>query len=69
MDIHERALAPGETLLLCSDGLHDMVTDEKIRHELAAGSSLDVTAESLVERALEAGGRDNVTVLLVRYDT
>ena len=69
VDIHERALAPGETLLLCSDGLHDMVTDEEIRHELAAGSSLDVTAESLVERALEAGGRDNVTVLLVRYDT
>ena len=46
-----------------------MVTDEKIRHELAAGSSLEVTADSLVECALEAGGRDNVTVLLVRYDT
>jgi serine/threonine protein phosphatase PrpC len=68
VDIHERALTSGEMLLLCSDGLHDMLTDDDISHELAAGASIDDTAERLVQHALEAGGRDNITVLLVRYD-
>jgi PPM family protein phosphatase len=68
VDIHERTLTPGETLLLCSDGLHDMLTDEDISQEIAAGAPLDQTADHLVQRALEAGGRDNVTALLVRYD-
>lgn len=68
VEIHERTLTSGETLLLCSDGLHDMLTDEDIAIELGAGGPVDQTAEHLVERALDAGGRDNVTVLLVRYD-
>jgi protein phosphatase len=67
-EIHERTLTPGETLLLCSDGLHDMLSDEEIRQELAKGDSLEETAQNLVNRALDAGGRDNVTALLVRYD-
>lgn len=65
--IQERTLTPGETLLLCSDGLHDLVSDEEIREEMAGGRALDATAQALIERALAVGGRDNVTALLVRY--
>lgn len=69
VEIHERALAPGDVLLLCTDGLHDLVTDDEIQEMLAARTSLEVSVERLIARALEAGGRDNVTALLVRYDS
>ena len=63
-------LIDGDAVLLCTDGLTDMVTDERIGGALAnvAGgqSPADVCA-SLLEMALEGGGRDNVTVALARY--
>ncbi len=60
-------LADGDQLLLCSDGLTDMVPDDKIARELGAqGNAADV-CQRLVDLALEAGGKDNVTVVLGRY--
>jgi len=56
----------GDLFLLCSDGLTDMVEDSVIEETLARGGSLDGMAERLVRLACEAGGHDNVTVVLCR---
>ncbi len=55
---------PGDTLLLNTDGLHDMVPDSTIQTILAGESSLDTKADQLLQEALEAGGEDNVTFIL-----
>jgi PPM family protein phosphatase len=62
----ERPLAVGDLLLLCSDGLHGLVPDEAIAPLLAAGT-VEQAAAQLIQRALERGGSDNVTVVLGRY--
>lgn len=67
-EIHERTLSAGEVLLLCTDGLHDLLSDRQIEHVLASRASVQASAERLLAQALEGGGRDNVTALLVRYD-
>lgn len=51
-------------LMLCSDGLNGMVEDEKIAEVLSNCNSIEETKEKLVEEALNAGGNDNVTVVL-----
>ena len=61
-------LRPGDTFLLCSDGLTDMVDDAAIAHTLISSGSAGKMAQSLVQQALAAGGRDNVTVLVVQVD-
>jgi protein phosphatase len=60
-------LADGDQLLLCSDGLTDMVPDDAIARELGAAGSAGTACQRLVDLALEAGGKDNVTVVLGRY--
>ena len=52
----------GDAFLLCSDGLNDMLDDEQIESALIKGN-----ASSLVEEALKAGGKDNVSVCLIRF--
>ncbi len=64
--IHTR-LVDNDILLLCSDGLTDMIGDDVIAATMAKATSLDAAAEALVERALDAGGRDNITVVIGRY--
>lgn len=54
--------------LLCSDGLCGMITDEEIKLVLVSEQDLDAMADSLIERALSAGGRDNVTLVLCREE-
>jgi len=65
----EHTLQPGDVALLCSDGLHGMVGDDAISRLLVpVPDSLEEAAARLVEAANEAGGRDNVTVVLLRYE-
>lgn len=56
----------GDQILLCTDGLTDMLTDEEIRVILA--SEQTQKAQRLIDQALERGGRDNVTVVLISID-
>lgn len=56
----------GDRYLLCSDGLTDMVTDDVIRGAMLA-ETIDMAATELVRLALEAGGYDNVTVVLAEF--
>lgn len=63
-DLFEARLAPGEMLLLCSDGLTGMVEDEKIGQTLKDAKTLALAGDALLTLALEGGGRDNITVAL-----
>jgi PPM family protein phosphatase len=66
-EIHEYPVRPGDIYLLCSDGLCDMVDDEDIGMTLTAlGGNLKMAAQHLVQMANDNGGRDNVSVILVR---
>lgn len=57
----------GDIYLLCSDGLSDMVSDEVICKQITeCGRDLDMTAKRLVALACQAGGRDNISVILAR---
>lgn len=63
------ALRPGDALLLCTDGLWDMVYPvERIEALLASSADLSMVCRRLVNAANEAGGDDNVTALLVRVE-
>lgn len=55
---------PGDIVLLCSDGLTDMIPDETIANALGRPLALAQKADRLVELAKMAGGRDNITVVL-----
>jgi serine/threonine protein phosphatase PrpC len=59
-------LAAGETLLLCSDGLTDMVTSEAISDTLRAANNPLQAAKRLAAKAFSAGARDNVSLLVAR---
>ena len=56
----------GDIWLLCSDGLSGMISDEHIERTLKKGGSLGAMADSLLEQALAAGGKDNITLVLYR---
>jgi protein phosphatase len=55
----------GERLLICSDGLHGEVDDESIRAILTMNGKTESVARALLDRALDNGGRDNVTVVVI----
>jgi serine/threonine protein phosphatase PrpC len=65
VDVGEARTAADDRFLLCSDGLTDLVDDVRIGDLLAVGRSPGETARALVARALEAGGIDNVTAVVV----
>ena len=54
----------GDRILLCSDGLTDMLRDEEIT-ELIALADLEEAGQQLLEKALDNGGRDNVSLILI----
>jgi serine/threonine protein phosphatase PrpC len=58
----------GDVLLLCSDGLTSMVSEERVAEILAASGSLAAAADALIDAANRAGGRDNITVVLFRLE-
>jgi protein phosphatase len=60
-------LVDGDRVMLCTDGLTEMVNEEWIARELAQGRSSDEACQALVDRALENGGKDNVTVVVATY--
>ena len=59
--------APGDVLLLCSDGLHGTVGDARIAATLGAGLSSSAAAVELLTVALESGATDNVTAIIVQH--
>jgi protein phosphatase len=68
VEFHHFRLADGDQLLLCTDGLTDLVPDEEIAEVLIRGVPPQEGVEALVALALARGGHDNVTAILARYE-
>lgn len=70
LDVLEHRFEAGDVVMLCSDGLHGMLNDNQLaRLLLPVPESLEAATARLIDAANEAGGRDNVTVVLLRYTT
>ena len=66
-DCFEVKVEPGDVLLLCSDGLTNMVEDSQIEKIVKENKEdMKLAGEKLVQQANEAGGKDNISVILVR---
>jgi protein phosphatase len=66
-DFQQALLTDGDQLLLCTDGLTDMVATEVISSVLSRAASADEACQVLLAAALKNGGKDNVTIALARY--
>jgi len=69
IDTEEQELFARDVLLLCSDGLTRMVTEPEIAGALQSEPDAEKAAAKLVERANDAGGADNITVLVIRMES
>jgi serine/threonine protein phosphatase PrpC len=58
----------GDILLLCSDGLTSMISEDRVSEIMTSAETLDQAADKLIAEANEAGGRDNITVVLFRVE-
>jgi protein phosphatase len=68
VEAHALEVHAGDRLLLCSDGLTEMVTDDAIAAVLDSEADPEAACTKLVAQANAAGGRDNITVLIARFD-
>ena len=69
VEVFRRRLEPEDRVLLCSDGLYNSIEAEKLESIIGGGLDVVPTVEALVRTALEEGGRDNITALLIEYCT
>lgn len=66
-EVSIRTLEPGDQVVLCSDGLTQPLDDRQLASSMDEGGTVEDVALRLVDRALEAGGEDNVTVVVYEY--
>jgi protein phosphatase len=66
-EVHKLRLEPADLLLLCTDGLTEMVSSEEIAELLHQEPDVLLVCERLVVLANEKGGKDNITVVLARF--
>ena len=66
LESHLHELLPGDVYLMCSDGLSDMLDDAMIARLLQMNESLPLAGQALIDAANEAGGKDNIALVLVR---
>ena len=68
VEVHKLPLEAGDRLLLCSDGLTEMVADEEVQAVLQAEPVPQSACRRLIDRANENGGKDNVTVVVAHFE-
>jgi serine/threonine protein phosphatase PrpC len=66
LESHVHDILPGDIYLMCSDGLSDMLDDQTIAQVLQMYDSIEAAGAALIEAANDAGGKDNIAVILVR---
>ena len=66
LETHLHDVMPGDLYLMCSDGLSDMLDDETLSQLLQAHESLDEAGAALIAAANDAGGKDNIAIILAR---
>lgn len=69
LEATEFPLLPNSILLFCSDGLTDLITSKQIVSILCQNKTLEKKVQALIDAANDAGGKDNVTVVLVEYQS
>ncbi len=67
-DYYHQRLAPGESLLLCSDGLSNVVSDQEMLYEVLHGGPVGECCHRLLDIALSRGAPDNVTCVLFQFE-
>jgi protein phosphatase len=67
VEVHKVHLESGDRVLLCSDGLTEMVPEEEINHILQTEAEPEQACRRLVTRANETGGKDNITVVMAHF--
>ena len=67
-DTYTEELKSGDYVLMCSDGLTNMVPDEEIMEIVVQSEDVTQAVKALIEKANENGGRDNISAVLVRYE-
>ncbi len=67
-EYHLLDLVSQDQLLLCSDGLWNMVTDDEIATIVSTALTPEIACDKLINRANEAGGRDNITAVILKVD-
>lgn len=67
VDVQKLELQDGDIVLLCTDGLTDMVSEALLAEVLGSGQTADKLSRLLIEQALQFGGKDNVTAIVARY--
>ena len=65
VDIYVMELKPGDLILMCSDGLSNMLEDEEMRMIIKRQRDIIEMAEQLVKAANDNGGKDNISVILI----
>ena len=65
VDFFETKVAPGDTVLLCTDGLSNMVEDDEIKRIILSQRDIVEKTETLIKTANKNGGTDNITALLI----
>lgn len=68
VDTYEFELEKEDFIILCSDGLTNMIRDEEILSISSSDYNLEEKTDKLVEKALEYGGLDNISIILIKYD-
>jgi protein phosphatase len=66
LETHQHDVEAGDLFLMCSDGLSDMLDDTSIAQVLQTHDSLETSSRALIDAANDAGGKDNISVILVR---
>ncbi len=69
IDLQTFQVQPGDRLLLCSDGLTEELSDQIIANHLKSIRACEMAASALVNAAKDRGGRDNITVVIVAFDS
>ena len=68
VELYPLEMQPKDLLLLCSDGLTEEVSDAEVSSLLQVEATWEVIAQTLIEAAIEAGGSDNITVVLISQE-
>jgi protein phosphatase len=68
VEVHKVELEPVDVVLLCSDGLTEMLSSQQIANILASQSDSQLACQKLIEEANQKGGKDNVTVIVSRFE-
>jgi protein phosphatase len=69
IDFHHAQIQSRDVLLLCTDGLTELVSDDEIQTAIETMSNPQTTCDQLLQLALDRGGSDNITIILTRFES